>query len=58
MQPQFLWCQTEFIYISQVDACIQIHDINNVKLIIIMKMVSEYVGWVFKLKIYCQNFSE
>lgn len=20
-----------------------------------MKMVSEYVGWVFKLKIYCQN---
>lgn len=39
MQPQFL-CQTEFIYISQVDACIQIHDINNVKLIIIMKMLS------------------
>lgn len=31
---------TEFIYISQVDACIQIHDINNVKLIIIMKMLS------------------
>lgn len=34
-------CQTEFIYISQVDACIQIHDtcINKVKLIIIMKLL-------------------